>query len=119
MRYHHTKPKIYISTHGQTHTCNHPVYTRCTLYLIDNKGLAVIQQRFDSDTKTTWWGELDPWLTDELYLHPSFTDVFTKRGGMSTDDIYPTITVRQLMWALKMKPLSKARWETVFDRSRI
>ena len=32
------------------------------------------------------------------------------------DDIYPTVTVRQLMWALKMKPIRRERWETCFDR---
>ena len=30
-----------------------------------------------------------------------------------------TVTVRQIMWALRMKPLKKERWETVFDRSLI
>lgn len=28
---------------------------------------------------------------------------------------FPTVTVRQLMWALRMKPLKKERWETSFD----
>ena len=32
------------------------------------------------------------------------------------DGLYPTVTVRKLMWALRMKPLKKERWETVFDR---
>lgn len=29
---------------------------------------------------------------------------------------YPTVTIRQIMWALKMKPIKRERWETVFDR---
>nr|DAP49012.1 MAG TPA: hypothetical protein [Caudoviricetes sp.] len=33
--------------------------------------------------------------------------------------LYPTVTVRQIMWALKMKPIQKERWETVFDRRDI
>lgn len=35
------------------------------------------------------------------------------------DGIYPTMTVRQAMWAAKMKPLKKERWETVFDHKDI
>jgi hypothetical protein len=83
------------------------------------RGLAVIQQRFDPDTKQTWWSEIDPWLTDSLYLHPKFKELFDDRSGYSVDGLYPTITIRQIMWALKMKPLPKERWETCFDRKDI
>lgn len=31
----------------------------------------------------------------------------------------PTVTIRQIMWALKMKPIKRERWETVFDRRDI
>ena len=96
-----------------------PVYDKCTLYLIDGRGLAIIQQRHDPANKTTWWSEIDPWLTDALYLHPGFKDFFEKRAGKCRDGLYPTVTIRQIMWALKMKPLPKERWETVFDRRNI
>lgn len=96
-----------------------PVYDKCTLYLIGNEGLAIIQQRHDSTSKTTWWGEIDPWLTDVLYLHPGFKDFFEARAGKVRDGLYPTVTIRQIMWALKMKPIPKERWETVFDRRDI
>ena len=119
MRYFYIKPKVFISVYGQTYLCNHPVYSCCTLYLEQNKGLAVIQQRFNAITKRTWWGEIDSWLTDDLYLHPGFKNYFTTRAKKCTDGLYPTITVRQLMWALKMKPLKRERWETVFDRREI
>jgi hypothetical protein len=105
--------------YGKQYTCNHPVYDTCTLFEIGNKGLAVIQQRFDTLTKNTWWGEVDPWLTDEIYLHMGFKELFDERSGEATDGIYPTITVRQLMWALKMKPIKRERWETCFDRRYI
>lgn len=62
--------------YDNTYICDRPVYDRCTLYQIDNKGLAVIQQRYDQETKTTWWSEIDPWLTDTLYLHPKFKEFF-------------------------------------------
>lgn len=119
MRYHYEKPRIYSSLYGRIYICDHPVYNQCTLFEIDEKGLAVIQQRYNSNTKSTSWGEVDPWLTDSLYLHPMFKDYFDKRSGVCVKGLYPTVTVRQIMWALKMKPLKKERWETVFDRRDI
>lgn len=116
MRYHYEKPTLYLSMYGQTHVCDHPVYNKCTLFCIGNKGLAVIQQRYDEQTKSTAWGELDPWLTDDLYLHPRFEEFFNERAGECQDGLYPTVTIRQIMWALKMKPIPRQRWETCFDR---
>lgn len=119
MRYHYEKPTIYLSMYGDTYVCNHPVYDKCTLYLIDSKGLAVIQQRYDPKTKSTTWGEIDAWITDQLYLHPKFKEFFDSRSGECTDGLYPTVTIRQIMWALKMKPIARERWETCFDRRYI
>jgi hypothetical protein len=34
-------------------------------------------------TKHTYWGEIDPWLIDELYLHEKFEDFFNDRAGKS------------------------------------
>ena len=119
MRYHYEKPSIYLSMYGTTYDCEHPVYSKCTLFKIEDKGLAVIQQRYDINTKHTWWGEIDPWLTDSLYLHPEFKKYFDKRSGKCKNNLYPTVTIRQIMWALKMKPLRRERWETCFDRKDI
>ena len=119
MRYHYQKPEEYFTQYGKLHICNHRVYSRCTLFNLYGKGIAVIQQRFDEDLKHTYWTEIDPWLNDILYLHPSFLSFFEKRAYYPINDIYPTVTIRQIMWALKMKPLPKERWETVFDRSDI
>ena len=119
MRYHYEKPPIYLSMYGSTYICNHPVYDRCTLFKIDNRGLAIIQQRHKKESKETWWSEVDPWLTDELYLHPGFKRFFDERSGIATDGLYPTVTIRQIMWALKMKPIRRERWETCFDRRSI
>jgi hypothetical protein len=119
MRYHYEKPSIYLSKYGTTYICNHQVYDSCTLFKIGDKGLAIIQQRYDEDAKHTWWCEIDPWLTDELYLHPKFKAFFDERSGEGTDGLYPTVTIRQIMWALKMKPLPRERWETCFDRRYI
>ena len=119
MRYHYQKPSIYLSKYGETYICDHPVYHRCTLYKIADKGLAVIQQRYDPDTKNTWWSEIDPWITDTLYLHPKFKEFFDGRSGVARDGVYPTVTIRQIMWALKLKPIQRERWETCFDRRNI
>ena len=116
MRYHYEQPASYTSVFGSTYSCNHPVYNRCTLYKIRNKGLCVIQQRYDPVTKRTWWGELDPWLVDELYLHMQFKSFFDERAGECMDGVFPTVSIRQIMWALKMKPIKRERWETSFDR---
>ena len=119
MRYHYKKPRLYLSKYGLVYECNHPIYNKCTLYKVGEKGLAVIQQRFDTKTKQTWWSEIDVWLTDSLYLHPGFKEYFDSHAGECRVDIYPTVTVRQIMWALKMKPIPKERWETAFDRRNI
>ena len=119
MRYHYEKPAIYSSMYGSTYSCDHPVYNTCTLFKIGDRGLSVIQQRYDATNKTTYWTEIDPWLTDLLYLHTEFEQFFDDRAGECQNGIYPTITVRQIMWALKLKPLPKERWETCFDRRNI
>lgn len=119
MRYHYEKPNTYMSNYGIVHTCEHPVYNRCTLFRIGNRGLSVIQQRYNEHSKMTWWDAIDPWLSGDLYLHPKFKEFFDARSGEGTDGIYPTVTIRQIMWALKIKPLPKKRWETCFDRRDI
>ena len=102
--------------YGEVYICDHPVYDRCTLYKISNKGLAVIQQRYDILTKSTYWTEIDECLVDAIYLNARFKEFFDERAGYICDELYPTVSVRQIMWALKMKPLKRERWETLFDR---
>jgi hypothetical protein len=114
MRYHYVKPFISTHIYGEIYWCEHPVYDRCTLFMIENKGLAVIQQRFNPETKTTYWSEIDDCLANDIYN--GFLDYFNKRSGVCSNGLFPTVTVRQIMWALKIKPLDKERWETVFDR---
>lgn len=119
MRYHYEPPEQYSSIYGKVYICNHPVYSRCTLFMIKDKGLAVIQQRYNIHTKATRWTDIDPWLVDALYLHERFKEFFDERSGECTDGLYPTVSIRQIMWALKMKPIKKERWETCFDRRLI
>ena len=119
MRYYYEKPNTYTRMYGEVYRCNHPVYNVCTLFKIGNKGLAVIQQRFDERAKTTKWTGIDPWFNDTLYLHTKFKEFFDERAGEATEGLYPTVTLRQIMWGLKMKPIPRERWETCFDRRTI
>ena len=119
MRYHYERPERLLSVYGELYICNHPVYNACTLFKLEDNGLAVIQQHRNDSDKSTWWGAIDPWIADELYLHKGFLTFFEKRSGPCINGLYPTVTVRQMMWALRMKPLPKERWETVFDRRDI
>ena len=119
MRYHYKKPDVYFSEYGKTYKCNHEVYNECTLYLIGGKGLAVIQQRFDPERKATYWTAIDPWLVDDLYLKDGFLKYFKKYAAPVENGLYPTVTVRQIMWALRFHPLRRKRWETVFDKAPI
>lgn len=91
MKYHYTKPTEYSSMYGQLYECNHPAYNHCTLYLIGDKGLAVIQQRYDKKSKCTWWSEIDRCLTDVLYLHSKFKSVFDKYASAPMNGLYPSI----------------------------
>lgn len=120
MRYHYEKSDVCVyDMYGKTYICNHPVYSDCTLYKIGDLGLSVVQQRYRADTKTTWWGIIDRELKNDLYLNPGFLEYFKKTAGPCKDGCYPTVTIRQIMWALKMKPLKREPWETCFDHCPI
>ena len=97
MRYHYEKPEIYLTIYGCTYKCDHPVYNKCTLFKINNKGLAVIQQRYNNSDKTTYRDNIDPWLIDELYLHEKFELFFYGRAGEPQNGLYPTVTIRQII----------------------
>ena len=117
MRYKYKKPTLYASMYGELYSCNHPVYDRCTLYKNGEKGLAVIQQY--KKGKYTYWDAIESCLTDQIYLQTRFPEYFNTYSGVCIDGLYPTVTVRQIMWGLRMKPLPRERWETVFDHKPI
>lgn len=115
MNAHYERPSTALSLHGETYICDHQLYTYCTLYSARGRGLAVIQQRFDPDSKCTFWGQIDEYLVDDIYNQPGFPEYFAEHAGPKDGEVYPTVTVRQIMWALRMRPLRKEAWETVFD----
>lgn len=106
--------------YAKKYWCDHPLYNECTLFEVPGPngkiGLAVIQQRFDHNTKSTYWGPIDPWLEEDIYSNGHFMDYAIRNGGWAEDGLYPTVTIRQLMFALGMRPLKRERWETYFDR---
>lgn len=119
MRYHY-KPGVFRSgLKGETYICQNSIYRSCTLYREGEKGLGIIQQRYDPKSHSTWWTSIDSWLVDELYMNASFKDLFARYAAKPTDRRYPVLTIRQAMWRLKLKPLPKQEWETVFDRAPI
>ena len=120
MRYYTEPSEEWTRYYGVTYRCNHPVYRTCTLYAEHGKGLCVIQQRFNEKSRATFWGPIDPWLTDRIYMHEGFREYFLEHAKQKNQNgFYPTVTVRQLMWAIRMKPMKKERWETVFDRKEV
>ena len=102
--------------YGQIYICNHPIYDSCTLFKINKKGLAVIQQRFDERLKYYCWTYIDEGFCDDIYLNEHFLGYFNQKASEPSNDIYPTVSLRQILHALKMKPPKKEFWETVFDR---
>ena len=112
MKYHFIKPEKYTTNHGKLYYSNHPIYRYCTLYEDeDGLGLAVIQEHFNSKEKVIFWGAIDPCLVDVIYENPKFDEYFYKNAKKCQDGIFPTVRVRKLMWALRMKPLPKEWWE--------
>lgn len=107
---------IFGRNYGETYDPNHPVYRSATLYRIGELGLCVIQQRYSRKLKFTYWTEIDEDLRDQLYLNIGFEKYFYQMAGTDKDGYFPAVTLRKIMWALRMKPLKKEPWETVFDR---
>ena len=77
-----------------------------------NKGsFFFIRNKYIRLYERTYWTEVDSWLTDSLYLHPKFKKFFDERAGECRDGLYPTVSIRQIMWALKMKPIQRQRYD--------
>lgn len=111
-----------IARHAIVYECNHKLYNSCTLFQIDERsgfGLAVIQERFNPRTKMHWWGAIDPWLADDIFMNENFIDVFRSLSDAPIDGLYRTITVRSLMNLLKMKPMKREYWETSFTSQNL
>lgn len=96
--------------HSINRPSSNPLFSYYTVYEIGGFGLGVIQRRFNSKLKLSWWGPVDPWLANDIFENENFMEVFGKLSGPNDTD-YPFIEVRKLMYMLGMKPLKKELWE--------
>lgn len=119
MRYHTKKPDMNIKVFGEIYITNHPLYNSGTIFRIKDRGLVIIQQYFDSKTKHTYWGPLENWIANLIFVNKDFMKLFDKYASDGTYGYYATITMRHAMNWLKIKPIKKELWETVFDRTII
>lgn len=95
--------------YGERVILDHPVYKIGTQFIQNGRGLIITQMRFTA--KYVYWDAIDPWLANDIYLNPKFPEYFEEKA---TDENYPIIPVRKVMWALRMKPLPKNYWEEFF-----
>ena len=114
MRYHYEKPRQFKITKAKVYNCDHPLYSKCTLFEYDGKGLSIVQRRYNPNHKIWWWSDIDPWLIVDIYNQKGFEEFFDKYSGDCTNGVYPTVTVRKVMWALRMRPLERQYWEKDF-----
>lgn len=112
MRYYMEKPKGAKRHSVYFQRCDHPMYNSCCVYEVgEGKGIAVVQQRFSPKLKVLWYGAPDSWIMDEVIKNAGFADYVFEHAQECKDGLYPTMTVRQVMFALKMKPLKREWWE--------
>lgn len=101
--------------YSKTVKCNHPLFAAYTVYEKENRGLGVIQQKFNEKLKFSWWGPIDVRIANDIFESENFPGVFNQFAkDRDLDGLYPVIEVRKLMYALGMKPLKKEFWETSF-----
>lgn len=106
----------YERFNANLYKCDHPLYNACTLYTDSGKGLAVVQLRYNSKLKLAMWSGIDEYLVYDIANRDGFAEYFDANSGPpSQNGLYPTVSVRTLMWALKIKPLRKNTWERGFQ----
>ena len=107
MRYHYTLPFSI-----NTYSCDHPLYSTCTLFQDGDIGLAVVQLRYSKTTKMAFYTAIDSDISVAIGLNEGMPD-YIKEHGAEKDEkgLYPTKEVRKVMWALKIKPIPKNTWE--------
>lgn len=100
---------------GEFYRCDHPLYSSCTLFKVGNKGISVVQQRFNSKSKTTWWGTIDEDLRYEI-VHSPYLESYILSYGCEPNEygFYTMVEVRKLLWALHIKTPPRQPWETRF-----
>lgn len=103
---------------SETYACSAPYYHFCTLYSDGVRGLAVIMQRFSPVSKAVSYGPVPGCLANDIYRSEGFEPYFREHAGVPKDGVYPAVTARQIMWALRIKPLKIQPWERYFKEER-
>lgn len=111
MKYFCEKPDICVRVFGEPVSLDHPIYKGGTLYFENSKGLIVTQKHFNPERKECYWGTVECWIANDIYLSKNFSKYFFQNA---TETDFPIIELRKLMWALRMKPLKKEEWEIYF-----
>lgn len=96
---------------GEPIILDHPIYKGGTLYLENGKGIVVSQKHFDANLRECYWGAVDAWIANDIFICKNFSKYFSE-NAFETD--YPIFQLRKVMWALRMKPLPKEEWELYF-----
>lgn len=115
MKYYY-KPSIDAkSGAGETYICDHPLFSRATLFKSDNRGLLIVQEHYNKKTKARLWGPVVPWLSYDIYTNINFEKFFDKNATEADENgLFPIFPIRKVMWALRMKPLQREAWESGF-----
>jgi len=99
--------------------CSHLVYERCTVLFDEKKCVRIVQQHYNPETRHTWWAEVDPKLLSLICCQNKSYEWFNEKAVPLDSKVIPAYTIRQVMWALRVKPMPKLPWETSFDHSPI
>ena len=100
--------------YGEVYICNHILYDVCTLFRDGARGLAIVQKRYNPALKVIRYTSIDPCLANDIYQNPNFKEYFDEHAGTAVNGVYPTVEVRKVMWALKMRPIKPEPWERGF-----
>ena len=114
MKYHYKEEGFDDPMYGEYIMLDHPAYTFGTLFCDKrtNRGIAVVEQHFDPETKHCFWGAVGHALANDIYLSPNFKKFFEEHAREAP---FPIYKVRSLMWQLRMKPLKREPWEVYFS----
>lgn len=107
----YSPPEHWVLSNKSTYECDHPLYSKCTLYWDGEVGLAVVQERFNTKTKTSWIGPIDPWLVDDIKQQDGWENYFKEHAAKGINGLYPTVRVRELMRDLGMKSMPSSTHE--------
>lgn len=104
-----------LAIHFEIYELDYILYDKCTLFTDGQKGLVIIQQRYSKRSKCTWWGPIEEEIANDILASGRFPGLFREKARPKDEfGLYPTLALRQALWALKIKGPKKEIWETRF-----